>query len=588
MILQLLILFYPTFAYMKEKTELLKTLLHKTWLIWLLIAGITLLIYSETISYGMLNNFDDDAYFSDTRISDLHAANVKMYFSDYYLGMYQPLPVLSFALVNHIAPGSMQAQRIVNLLLHCINILLVLVIIKKITGNLYIGALTAFFFAVHPMHVESVTWISTRSNLMFSAFYLGAVLVYVNWQKKHHVLKWVIIYILFALALFSKVTAVTLPAVLLLIDWYSGRKFTLASVGKYLPMFALSGIFIGVGVQASSAFGHITDMGQTYTFIERIVLFFHALWLYLVKFFIPANQSVIYLFPFKENGILPATYYTTAILALVATALIIFAGLKLRKHETGKAILFGFLFFLITISITMPIKWSRTIIIAERYTYLPYIGLTVALLIFLFGITRRKSERLKTVLTTILIFIGLLFAVLTFQRNKVWENPVTLFTDVIEKNPGKAEVSMGYYNRGNEYFRLQNAEQAISDYTSAIEIYPEYKEAYYNRGLTYYLAGNNASAIADFTRSIAKKNDFTDAYINRAAAYRNTGMYELALSDLDSAILLKPGALAYLSRGVLLYSNFNNPDQACSDWNAAAQLGSGQAVQLLQEYCGRQ
>jgi protein O-mannosyl-transferase len=565
---------------------MLNKLLHNPWILWLLIAGLTIVLYSNTVSFGMLNNFDDDAYFSDTCISNLNATNVKAYFSDYYLGMYQPLPVLSFAAVNHFSQGAMQAQRFMNILLHCINILLVLLVIKRVTGNIEISAFTALFFAVHPMHVESVTWISTRSNLLFSAFYLGSILAFLSLDNYHRVLKWIAIYLCFALALFSKVTAATLPAVLLLIDWYAGRKFNFATVVRYLPLFALSGIFIWIGIQASSAFGHITDMEQTYSFTERIVIFLHALWLYLAKFFVPVNQSVLYLFPFKENGTLPLTYFFTALLALVASGIIIYAGLKLRKNETGKAILLGFIFFLTTISIVMPLKWSRTIIIAERYTYLPYIGLTVALLLILFGIANRKSQKFKTILTSTLIFISLLFAVLTFQRNKVWENPLTLFTDVIEKNPGKAEVSMGYYNRGNEYFRLQLAERAISDYTSALGVYPAYREASYNRGLTYYLAGDNTSAIADFTRTIDIKGDFADAYINRGAAYRNTGMYELALNDLDSAILLKPSALAYLSRGVLMYANFNNPDQACSDWNVAAQLGSAQANQLLREYCG--
>jgi tetratricopeptide (TPR) repeat protein len=180
------------------------------------------------------------------------------------------------------------------------------------------------------------------------------------------------------------------------------------------------------------------------------------------------------------------------------------------------------------------------------------------------------------------------FSVQTYQRNKVWENPVTLFGDVIHKNIGRAETSMGYYNRGNEFFRIENAEKAISDYSSAIGIYPAYREAFYNRGLTYYLTGNNEAAIADFTQTIGIKNDFADAYINRGAAYRNTGQFDLALSDLDRAIFIYPSALAYLSRGVLYYANFNNPEQACSDWNAAAQMGSAQAKQLLDEYCNRE
>ena len=572
------------FCCMDSWIKLIKNHLKKIWVIWLLITGLTILIYSETLSYNMLYNFDDDAYFSDNRIRELNGPHVKEYFADYYLGMYQPLPVLSFAVVDQLFPGSMQAQRLVNSLLHCINILLVLLLIKKLTGNIYVGAFTALFFAIHPLHVESVTWISTRSNLMFSAFYLGSVIAFLNLKGNRNTLKWTVLLLCFILALFSKVTAVTLPGILLLVHWYQGRKFKTNTLFQFLPLFILSGVFMWIGIQASTAFGHISEMGQSYTFLQRFVLFFHALWLYIYKFFIPVNQSVIYLFPFLENGKLPVNYFVTAALALAASGLLVWIGFKLLKLQSGKDALYGFLFFLITISVAMPLKWSRTIIIAERYTYLPYIGLSMAMLLLLFRATA-KNKKMRLILTSLLLFIAFLFSVQSFRRNKVWENPITLFTDVVDKNIGKAETSMAFYNRGNEYLRLKNASLAISDYSSAIKLYPSYHQAYYNRGLVYYLTGDNATAIEDFTRTIAIKNNFVDAYINRGAAYRNTGFFELALTDLDKAIMLRPSELAYLSRGILYYSNFNQPDKACSDWTLAANMGSVQAKGLLKQYC---
>ena len=232
----------------------------------------------------------------------------------------------------------------------------------------------------------------------------------------------------------------------------------------------------------------------------------------------------------------------------------------------------------------MPLKWSRTIIIAERYTYLPYLGLSLGVLMLLFGLTK-QSKKYRLVLTSVLLLFVLLLSIRSFQRNKVWENPTTLFTDVVDKKIGKAETAMAFYNRGNEYLRLKNAGLAISDYSAAIKLYPSYHEAYYNRGLVYYLTGDNHSAIEDFSRTIEIKSDFVDAFINRGAAYRNIGLYELALNDLDKAISLRPSELAYLSRGVLYYSNLMQPEKACSDWNLAAQMGSAQAKSLLQQYC---
>jgi Tfp pilus assembly protein PilF len=562
----------------------LKKQLQKTWVIWLMLSSLTFLIYAGTLSYDMLYNFDDDAYFSDTRINELNGPHINEYFNDYYLGMYQPLPVLSFAVIDHLFPESVQAQRTVNILLHCINILLVILVLKKLTGNIFVSSFTALLFAIHPMHVESVTWISTRSNLMFSAFYLASLLTFLNLDKNRTALKWSFVFLFFALALFSKVTAVTLPGIFLLVHWYQGRKLSRVTIFQFLTLFILTGIFILIGVQASTAFGHISEMGETYTFFQRFILFFHALGVYIYKFFIPVKQSVIYLFPFLEHGGLPVPYYTTACLALVVSGIILWIGVKLHKQQAAKDLLFGFLFFLITLSVTMPLKWSRTIILAERYTYLPYIGLTAAVLLLLFSFTN-KNKKLRLLLTLTLLIYAFIFSVQSFNRNKVWENPITLFGDVVDKKIGKAEAAMALYNRGNEYLRLKNAGSAISDYSSAIKIYPLYHEAYYNRGLVYYLTGDNTSAIEDFSRTIGIKGNFVDAFINRGAAYRNTGFYELALNDLNKAIKLRPSELAYLSRGILYYSNFKQPEMACSDWVLAEQLGSAQATELLKQYC---
>lgn len=562
-----------------------KFILRKPGYSWLLIVGIVVAVYSGTLSYKMLHNFDDDAYFTDSRIAQLSNENVKEYFSDYYLGMYQPLPVLSFAVVNHFFPDSMPAQRAANVLLHCLNALLVLIFIRLITGNPWVGWLAALIFAVHPLHVESVSWLSTRSNLMYSFFYLSALVFYAKWQNSATKKHWIFMFACFALALFSKVNAATLPLVIVLLDWYKNRKFDIRQIASYLPLFLLSLVFIHIGVQASGAFGHITELGQEYSLADRFFLILQAFWLYFVKAFIPFNQSVIYLFPWLEAGHLPVSYYVSGTVILALMILLIVLGVKEIRKSKSKTILFGLFFFLLTISIVLPLKWSRTILIAERYTYLPYIGITVGVLLLLQSVYRKSGKNARNSLIAIAILYCGFFVVKSFARNMVWENPITLFSDVVAKNRSGAEVSMGYFNRGNEYLRLEKMDNAISDYSNALKIHPEYSEAFYNRGLVFYFKGNLPEAISDFSSTIQFQEKHFDAFVNRGVAYRAIGEYNLALADFDHVVSLHPAGNAYFNRGVLFYFNLGNPEQACRDWENALRMGVGQAAGLLENYC---
>jgi tetratricopeptide (TPR) repeat protein len=557
----------------------------KTWVAWLFICAVTIAIYSGTLSYGILNNYDDDAYFSDSRISQLNAAHVKEYFSDYYLGMYQPVPVLSFAAVNSIFPGSAKTQRILQILLHCLNALLVLILVRRLSGNFWVGFLTALFFAIHPMQVESVSWLATRSNLLYSFFFLLALILYMEWQDGRRWWQWGLMFLCFAFSLFSKVTAATFPLAVILLDWFRGKKFSSSTLLPYLPLVLLSVIFIRIGIHASGAFGHITELGQTYSFPERIMILLQALWLYLVKAIVPFNQSVIYLYPWKESGTLPVSYFITGIIALLLIITLLVTGWILRKKESGKAMLLWLLFFLVTISIVLPLKWSRTVLIAERYTYIPYIGLFAGIMTMIFQIIKKTGRSYRFVLFAILGAGAIIFSLLSWNRNKVWKDPVTLFSDVIEKNRSGAEVSMGFYNRGNEYLRLKQPDKAISDYTRALKIFPGYTDAFYNRGLAYFNNGHYPDAINDFTSAISLKGDYPDAWINRANAYRAAGDYMSALNDLDHVIAIYHDKLAYFNRGVLYYFNFNNADQACSDWDEALRLGFKPAWGMLEKYC---
>ena len=378
-----------------------------------------------------------------------------------------------------------------------------------------------------------------------------------------------------------------MPLLLPLLDWYRGKKFDKLSLVLYLPLFLLSAIFINIGIHASGAFGHITELNQQYSMPDRVIVLFNALWLYLYKAILPIDLSAIYLYPWKQGNSLPASAIFTSFIAFGIIALILFIGFRLQKKDSGKAILFGILFFLITISIVMPLKWSRTVLIAERYTYIPYIGITAGILFLIFKETNNLKKWMKTGLLALLLIIILLFSIQSYNRNKVWKDPIKLFTDVIQKNRSGAEVSMAYYNRGNEYLRLKEMDIAISDYNTAIRIFPAYSDAYYNRGLIYYNSGNQPEAIHDFSTVIKLKPGLLKAYLNRGTVYRAMGDYDSALADFTHIISVQPDGAAYFSRGALYYFNFKDTYRACSDWNMALNMGFEPARETLEKFCNQ-
>ena len=294
---------------------------------------------------------------------------------------------------------------------------------------------------------------------------------------------------------------------------------------------------------------------------------------------------MIFLYPWKASGALPVHYLLTGILALAGISLLLVTGWMNRRKESGRAILFGLLFFLITISVVLPLKWSRTLLIAERYTYIPYIGLAAGVLMLVFYFAEKSGRWIRIPLLLVLVCYSVLFSYQCYQRNRVWKDPVTLFTDVIEKNRSRAEVSMGYYNRGNEYLRLKMPGKALADYSEAIRLYPEYRDAYYNRGIVLYQTGDYLSAVRDYSKAIVLKSDFYDAYLNRGTAYRAMGRYREALSDYDHVILHFPYGIAFYSRGVLYYFNLDNKRQGCEDWKEAIRLGFKPAEEMVKRFC---
>jgi tetratricopeptide (TPR) repeat protein len=509
---------------------------------------LTSLVYMPSMKNEVLYGWDDGLYLEDAHLRNFETSSVTHFFSDFYLGMYQPLPVLSLAIDKQFYGDKASGYHFTNLFLHLLNIVLVFFFIYFLTRKINLALLVSLLFSIHPMHVEAVGWIAARGALLFTVFYLSALIFYLRYLDKLKWQKLAITFLFFVLACFSKSMAVTLPLVLLAVDYFRDRKFTRASILEKLPFFALSIVFGIISVRAAGAFGHIENLSSSYNFIDRIFLFSYGVAFYLFKAIVPVNLSAIYSFPLKEGSALPLEYY----LSILVFPALYFLVLYLKKFR--KETIFGLLFFLFSISVVLPFYWSRIFIAAERYSYLTYLGLY---LLIAWGIDKLydkghlKLRRLRPYFTAALVIYAGFYIVTTVQRGKVWKNTETLLTDVVEKPHSGSTHSYGYFYRANYFDMTMEFERALADYDQAISLNPGFILAYNNRGIVKGMNREFAGAVQDFTKAVELKPDYADAYYNRGLANYQLG----------------------------------NKEQACQDWIKADRLGSPNALKFIQQNC---
>ena len=572
----------------------------------LLILGLTLLVYASSLSHDFIYNWDDTGYIIDNEvIHELSAENVKTIFSSFYFHNYHPLTTISYAIEYALVGESPFLYHLNNLILHLLNTLLVFWLILLIKPKKYDwAAIVAFLFALHPMHVESVAWISERKDVLYAFFFLASLISYLYYKTKDRKIKYLIYsFVFFLLSCLSKSMAVTLPLVLILIDFYLEKeslnfKLFIQKLWRFgirkAHFFAISLLFGILAVKSQDT--AIQDLNPLLSIYERISVLAYTLLLYFLKVFAPVKLSAMYPYPLKTAGVLPLKY----LLAPIAILLIIVFLIIYRKKL--KDFFFGLFFFLITIAVVIQFVPVGGVILSERYTYLPYLGFFFMIGAFYQRIRFDKTfvlYKFRKLFTLLLIMMMLWFTYLSYDRISYWKNGDVLFTDVIEKYPN---FPFAYSNRGYLYFdhyamktyKETNPQQfvrymdlALSDYNMAISLDTSFVSPRVNKAVLLYNYGqfqNDTAkyyaALKDFTIALHLQPKNKDALLGRANTLGTLQRYEEAIPDYDSYIQLmenpnrKKGdwdSKAYLWRGTA-YFKIGNLDLALSDFQTTANL----------------
>ena len=532
---------------------------------------ITAGVYSNSLKNGFVQ-WDDDVYvLNNSDVKHLDIQSIHNFFKAGYLKMYQPVTMVSYALDYKIGKLNPFTYHCTNLVFHLLNVLLVFYLILLLTKQTGIAAISALFFGIHPLHVESVAWISERKDLLYSFFYLCSLVTYIFYRNKSRGIQYYVLAILlFVLSLCSKSAAVTLPLILFLIDYYLGRKLTFKNSLDKIPFIVLSILFGILSLLSQRVIGNNVDYVTGYTIMERLFIGSYSFAFYIIKSIVPFGLSALHPLPFKSGGALPIQYYISIISFFGFAGLLAWTYKSKLDETTKKDILFGLLFFACTIALILFIPVGQAVV-AERYAYIPYIGLFMIVGRF-YVYFRQKSfpsfPKLQHCYAAALVTAMALFAYSAYGRNVVWKNSLGLFSDVIEKNP---EAGLAYNNRGNIWKEQNDFKAAMEDYNKAIEL--KYGDAYYNRGILRNIIKDYKNAIEDFSRALTVKSDKEKIYNNRGIAELNLGDFKGAEEDFGKAIEINPQYLnAYNNRGFVRYERLSDFKGAITDFNMAVRL----------------
>jgi tetratricopeptide (TPR) repeat protein len=529
----------------------------------LLLIGLLIIATYFTFSPGFspekqFTNWDDLGYVVNQpliKTQDADSAGLLWKPSTEVMLNYHPITMWTLAKNYASAELDIQPYFQTNLFLHCINAVLVFILLFSLAkGSIFVSFFGALLFAIHPMHVESVAWISERKDVLYTFFFLLSLLSYLRFQRKQNYVWLIICFGIFILSCLSKAMAVPLPFVLILLDYLRGRQFTWKSILEKIPFFAVS-IWFGLNAIEIQSKGAITDF-DFFTTWQRIIFASYGYLTYWTKFFAPTGLSAFYPYPNLDRlNELPLQFTLAPIILVIAMGGILYFSWK-RDIETFKTSLFGIGLFSLMIALVLQFISVGAAITADRYSYIPYIGIIFMLLVLFENWS--VFQRFKRFMIGGVILYSMVFMFLSFERTKVWTNSGTLWSDVIEKYPfilknkgGAVEVvqtgaEVAYKNRGNFYRENGDSTAAMKDYLVLIKAKVKDPLIYSNVGNMYALMNNFDSSLQMYTMALERNPNAYDVYINRGITYIKMLDYKRALTDFKNALKIRPNDITTL------------------------------------------
>jgi len=515
------------------------------------VALATFLLYLPALQNQFVEWDDNEYVFENTHIRFMDAVLLKWAFSSFHAGNWHPLTWISHSLDYAFWGLNPLGHHLTNNILHAFNSFLVVLVVLRLLEvvddsrlksytsrfKMIAAGTTGLLFGIHPIHVESVAWVAERKDLLCALFYLLSVMAYIHHRSHKSHKTYFLCLILFALALLSKPMAVSLPVVLIILDWYpfqsitSIRTFLKCAIEK-APFFAFAIVSSVLTILAQKAGGAMGFM-DVVSLSTRSIVAVHSLIAYLGHMIMPVGLVFFYPYP-KSVSLFSLEYFLPLALVIVITAL----SLRVFRRRIWFAV---WTYYIITLVPVIGLVQVGSQSLADRYTYLPSIGPFL-----LAGLAATKvveyAGRRGIVFIRIAAVTGVAIAavlsVMTVKQIGIWRDSITLWTSVIERIP--SEAFFAYHNRGLAYSRLGEYDKAIEDYRRAIELKPAYADTYSNLGIALLNKGLREDAIRNYRIAISLNPELANAHHNLAVVLYMSGDVSEALEHYRIVAVLRP------------------------------------------------
>lgn len=553
-----------------------KSFLNKRYdiLICLFLSITTFSVYWQIHQYDFVS-FDDNEYVYDNPHvkSGITLKNIIWAFTAFHSNNWHPLTWMSHMLDCQLFGLNAGCHHFINLLFHVANTLLLFLIFKQMTGSLWKSSFIAAIFALHPLHVESVAWIAERKDVLSAFFWMLTMWSYIRYTMRPTIYKYLMTIIFFAFGLMSKPMVVTLPFVLLLIDYWPLNRFqsyplsivkkgrsTTRLILEKAPFLILAPISCFLTYFAQKHGGVIKSL-DVFSLKIRLANALISYISYIGKMIYPSKLAFLYPHP----GMAAWWKITGSCLLLAVISLLAIKNIKKRPY-----FIVGWLWYLGTLVPVIGIVQVGMQSMADRYTYIPSIGVLIIIAWSVSELVEHWKHKILwlTAATTVVVSI---FTVITWEQIGYWKNSKVMFEHTLEVTTNNyiAHDSLGveFFNHGNlkeaiyqyskalqikpdyhfshfnigvAFFQQGRIEDAIDQYIQAIDSEPNYFKARNNLGAAFFVQGKTEKAIKQYMEALKIKPDYIDAHINLAMALDKQGYIEEAIKEYKQALLIDP------------------------------------------------
>ncbi len=553
---------------------------------------LTFMAYLPSLSNGFVNWDDPDNILNNIHIRSLDFTSLKWMFTSFFQGFWFPLNLFSLALDYRIGGLDPRIYHIHNLILHCLNTFFFFYVCKRvlesvqkrndfqnrITPNNWVtdsSFFAALLFGLHPLHVETVAWVTDRKDILCGTYYLVALLVYLDYASclkkwKLYVSLW-----FFVFALMAKPMAITLPLTFILLDiWPLGRfgkdvkkqdaqLETVQTNGfrivmEKIPFFIVAGLVSWLTLLGESQIGAMLSI-QKLPLIYRVANSFHTIFFQLWKMLCPINLSALY------PMVLNTEIFTVENIVLFFLFVFV-SGFCFYNRHKWPFFGIGWLSYLITLAPVSGLLQTGGQITADRYTYLTCLG---PFLLLASGIGTLGSKR-KWMMVLFSAVLTLLLGLATILQTQTWKDSIALWENVVKIFPRASDVA--YSNLALVYEDAGREEDAISASDQALAINPQSAHNHEEKGVLLFHKGLAKEAIQEFHNTIALDPRQASPHMNLGKVYFQTGRLDDAKIEFETAISLDPGSADGFDSLGGIYIQQGHTDQALDAVSTAYNL----------------